>query len=73
MLEDHADRAPRVRAARPPARAVRSAPSTVTVPAVGRSSRLTQRMRVDLPAPLWPMTPYTSPALDVRGRRRPGR
>ncbi len=35
-----------------PARAVRSWPATVTVPAVGRSRRLTQRMSEDLPAPV---------------------
>jgi hypothetical protein len=45
-----------------PARAVRSTPSTVTVPEVGRSRRLTQRMSEDLPAPLWPITPNTSPS-----------
>lgn len=41
----------------PPDSAVSSTPSTVTVPEVGRSSMFTQRMSVDLPAPLVPTTP----------------
>ena len=38
-----------------------SAPSTITLPAVGRSSRLTQRTSVLLPAPDRPMMPKISP------------
>ena len=41
---------------------VNSSAPTVTVPESGRSSRFTARMRVLLPAPLWPMTPKISPA-----------
>ena len=44
----------------------RSAPSMSTCPEVGRSSRLTHRTRVDLPAPLMPTMPYTSPSPMVR-------
>ena len=40
---------------------VSSMPPTVTVPAVGSSSRLMQRSRVDLPDPLGPMTQTTWP------------
>ena len=40
---------------------VTSTPPTLTVPAVGCSSRLTQRSRVDLPEPDGPMTQTTSP------------
>ena len=42
-------------------RAVNSWPSTVTVPLVGRSSRLMQRTSVDVPAPEKPMMPKISP------------
>ena len=42
--------------------AVMSAPSTVTVPLVGRSSRFMQRTSVLLPAPERPMMPKISPA-----------
>ena len=41
----------------PEERVVNSWPSTSTRPEVGRSSRLTQRIRVLLPAPEEPMTP----------------
>jgi hypothetical protein len=44
----------------------RSYPSTRTVPLVGRSSRLMQRISVLLPAPLRPMTPKISPRPTVR-------
>ena len=44
----------------------RSAPSMSTWPEVGRSSRLMHRTRVDLPAPLMPTMPYTSPSPMVR-------
>ena len=40
---------------------VSSMPPTVTVPAVGSSSRLMHRSRVDLPDPLGPMTQTTWP------------
>ena len=43
---------------------VSSTPSTTTVPAVGSSSRLTQRSSVDLPDPDGPMTQTTSPRVD---------
>ena len=42
-------------------RAVISFPSTVTVPALGRSRRLIQRTSVDFPAPENPMIPKISP------------
>jgi len=38
-----------------------STPSTRTRPALGRSSMLIERSSVDLPAPLRPMMPKTSP------------
>src|SRR5699024_4988758 len=41
-----------------PVRPVRSTPSIETVPAVGDSSPVRQRMRVDLPAPERPTMPY---------------
>ena len=46
--------------------AVMSWPSTMTLPAVGRSSMLMQRISVDLPAPLRPMIPKISPRSIVR-------
>ena len=45
---------------------VSSFPSTITVPAVGFSSRLMHRTRVLLPAPDRPMTPKISPSSMVR-------
>ena len=45
---------------------MRSCPSMTTWPAVGRSSRLMQRTRVDLPAPLMPTMPKMSPSRMVR-------
>jgi hypothetical protein len=42
--------------------ALSTSPSTVTVPALGRSSRLMQRASVLLPAPLGPITPAIWPA-----------
>ena len=44
-----------------PLRAVSSLPPTITLPSVGRSSRLTHRARVDLPVPLSPMRAMRSP------------
>ena len=41
---------------------VRSCPSRITWPLVGRSSRLMQRTSVDLPAPEKPMMPKISPS-----------
>ena len=46
--------------------AVRSLPSTITEPEVGRSSRLMQRTSVDFPAPERPMMPKVSPSSIVR-------
>ena len=43
----------------------RSRPSMTTWPSVGRSSRLMHRTRVDLPAPLMPTMPNTSPSSTV--------
>src|SRR4028119_1978134 len=53
----------RARARRSPAsfRAVTSAPFTTTRPLVGVTSRLTQRISVDLPAPDSPTTTTNSP------------
>ena len=48
------------RSAEPRARPT-SCPATVTVPLVGRSSPLTMRSRVDLPAPERPMMPQIAP------------
>ena len=45
---------------------VSSFPFTVTVPAVGFSSRLIHRTRVLLPAPERPMTPKISPSYMVK-------
>ncbi len=42
--------------------AVSSRPATNTRPASGRSSKWTRRSSVDLPAPLLPMSPKTSPS-----------
>ena len=44
-----------------------SVPSKVMVPAVGVSSRLRQRRKVDLPEPEGPMMTTFSPGLDVLG------
>ena len=45
---------------------IRSFPSTITAPSVGRSRRLIQRTRVDFPAPDRPMIPKISPSSMVR-------
>ena len=49
---------------------VSSKPSTVTVPVVGISSRLTQRSTVDLPEPLGPTMTSTSPSATSRSMSR---
>ena len=56
----------RRRRAAPPARG--SAPSTRTCPLVGRIRSSRMRIVVDLPAPLGPRKPYTSPGSTRRSR-----
>ncbi len=46
--------------------AVTSSPPISSRPPLGSSRRLIMRIRVDLPAPEWPMMPNTSPASMVR-------
>ncbi len=41
-------------------------PSTITLPALGFSSPLIRQIRVDLPAPLRPMTPAMAPLAIAR-------
>ena len=61
VLEDHPDRTPRLRNA-PLVERADIAPSTRTRPVVGCSRPLTSRIRVDLPAPVRPITPTIAPS-----------
>ncbi len=45
---------------------VKSVPFTITEPDVGASSILMQRIKVDLPAPDWPIMPKISPSFTFR-------